>query len=254
MKNRNILLYSVLTFLVCPALRAQNGPVATSVSGAWAQGPYAFGAGMNTNAFGPHSMALGFAAFADGTVGVSLGHYTRAFGSFSTALGDNSSAWGSGSLAQGHFSQAYGSWSRAMGTHSKSYGSGSAASGYYSDSHGDWSYAQGFQVKSYGFGSYAMGYLSESRGNWSFALGLHNTAQSLYETVIGGYGRVRTNSNAAVPVPTDPVFTVANGTSNTARSNAMVVLKNGAVLIKPAGDLSMGAFTAGIKPDDTSAP
>jgi len=66
----------------------------------------------------------------------------------------------------------------------------------------------------------ASGYVSFVGG------GLYNTAQSYGETVFGLYATVGAG-NATAYVATDRLFVVGNGTSTSARSNALTILKNG---------------------------
>lgn len=138
------------------------------------------------------------------------------------AFGYESSAYGYSSFAQGF--QVY-----ALGNHSTAFGINSTAQGPY---------------------SFAQGYSAYASGNHSVAIGQGSKALALHSVAAGPFPVAR--GNPTTWVATDPVFTVANGQSDAARSNALVVLKSGAVLVKPAGDLSMGSFTAGIKPDDTA--
>jgi Head domain of trimeric autotransporter adhesin len=101
-----------------------------------------------------------------------------------------------------------------------------------------------------GKSSVTLGEASTASGDQTTAIGQGSKALALHSVAAGPFPVAR--GNPTTWVNTDPVFTVANGQSDTARSNALVVLKSGAVLVKPAGDLSMGSFTAGIKPDDTT--
>lgn len=171
----------------------------------------------------------------------------------------SASLWGLGNNPAGTYCAAggYGNYTApgigygiAFGYACQANGYGSTAIGSQAVANGPWSMALGVQTAANGYGSLATGYLSLAGGTYSFASGLGANAASLYSASFGSYPVIR--GNATAWVTTDPLFTVSNGQSATARSNAMVVLKNGAVLIKPAGDISMGAYTAGIKPDDTT--
>jgi len=71
-----------------------------------------------------------------------------------------------------------------------------------------------------GQGNTASGYGSSVGG------GLYNTAQSYGESVFGLYATVGAG-NATAYVATDRLFVVGNGTSTSARSNALTILKNG---------------------------
>ncbi len=79
-------------------------------------------------------------------------------------------------------------------------------------------------------------------------------ATSVYQFTAGAYGV--TGGNPHTWVATDDLFTVGNGQSAAAPSNAFSVKKNGdtsvagkllvagAIIVQPQGDLSMGSFTA----------
>jgi hypothetical protein len=109
-------------------------------------------------------------------------------------------------------------------------------------------------------GATALGYDNTASANYAMALGNKNTvtgqyavtlgafvtAQAFDSVVIGRWNVIEGNSTSWQG--TDPVFVVGNGTSDTARTNAMKILKDGSVLIPAKGDLSMGSFTAGATP------
>lgn len=108
-------------------------------------------------------------------------------------------------------------------------------------------------------------------GKSSIGLGTDLTVSGAYQTVLGRFNVLATY-NATTWTAADPLLVVANGDSDTQRSNALVVLKNGntgigtstptykldvdggvrvkngAVLVQPQGDLSMGTYTSGPQP------
>jgi len=117
-----------------------------------------------------------------------------------------------------------------------------------------YSFSFGNQSKAEAVNAIAMGESAKAKASGSLAIGTSAEANSFRGIALGSFPVLRTNASLTTWVATDPVLTVSNGETATTRSNAMVVLKNGAVLIKPSGDLSMGSFTEGIEPDDTTAP
>lgn len=146
-----------------------------------------------------------------------------------------------GGIAMGANCWSYGNWSLAMG-------SGSVAYDSYTIALGSGAAAGTSSTSTDAANCVAIGPSSLATGTASVAIGHGAESKALQSVAVGPYPIAR--GNGTTWVPTDPVFTVANGQSNVARSNALVVLKNGTVLIKASGDLSMGSFTAGIKPDD----
>ncbi len=76
-----------------------------------------------------------------------------------------------------------------------------------------------------GIGSVTLGNFNVNDGSYSTAIGYFLTNSSYASTVLGRY-----NVSAGIPdtdVATDPLLVVGNGTADNARSNAMVILKNG---------------------------
>jgi len=96
--------------------------------------------------------------------------------------------------------------------------------------------------------SMALGSSNTTSGQYSKALGVGVTVSSFEAIAVGAYNVPDTNPNATAWVPTDRLFVVGNGTSASATSNAMTILKDGTVLINPKGDLSMGSYTGGPTP------
>ncbi|MFL0354735.1 tail fiber domain-containing protein [Xanthomarina sp. GH4-25] len=75
--------------------------------------------------------------------------------------------------------------------------------------------------------SYSSGFSLErgATGNYSTAMGYNTTATAYASTVIGRYNTG--SGNATSWIATDPLFIIGNGTSNSNKSNAFTVLKNG---------------------------
>ena len=96
--------------------------------------------------------------------------------------------------------------------------------------------------------SLAWGYSSHSYGTYSASFGNSLNSNSHNMFTIGAYNDVSVfpGANASSWVATDPLFVIGNGTGVLARSNAMIVLKNGRVGIggKPTHDLEVvhGSF------------
>ena len=94
----------------------------------------------------------------------------------------------------------------------------------------------------------ALGYQSATLGQSSITLGANVTSGAFDEVVVGSYNSLPANLNGTSWVATDPIFVVGNGTTASTRSDAVTVLKNGAVLVHPSGDLQMGNYIAGPQP------
>ena len=87
---------------------------------------------------------------------------------------------------------------------------------------GNNSFSQGSTNIASGACSHAVGYHVEASGGYSFASGYYTKATAGYQTVVGLY-------NSSNP---DNLFVVGNGSSTSARSNALEVRRNGDVNIK----------------------
>ncbi len=106
---------------------------------------------------------------------------------------------------------------------------------------GSYSAALGFGTKATAASCIALGYSTSATNDFATAMGVNSTASghsstvmgsntsalSFVETVVGQYNTTYTPGNVNDWNSSDRLFVVANGTSHTARSNAMTILKNG---------------------------
>ncbi len=127
-------------------------------------------------------------------------------------------------------SDAPGPQSIASGTNSIASGAASLALGSGAIASGDHSASVGMNTNANGNNASAFGHTNQAIGEASFVTGQQNTAKSFGETVLGTYGAdytpANSNSNESW-YGTDRLLTVANGTSDIDRSNALVVYKDG---------------------------
>ena len=204
--------------------------------------------------------SIGFASVAFGENTKAKGSRSTAFGSYTQALGDKSMVWGSASIASGSESTAWGvgtasdtrstAWGTSFshGVNSTAWGSATIADGDYSTSWGDASEAIGQTSTAWGYQTEAEGYSStawgsqtlasgtratawgnnaEATGSYSTAAGDYVIAPSGYEMVFGRYNTTYAPDNTPGWDIDDRLFVIGNGTSNTQRSNALTILKNG---------------------------
>ncbi len=211
----------------------------------FAFGDSAIATGQSSYAFGTYAKATGNLSFALGSVGIdSTGKKTgqtiaSGYGAF--AIGFGSVASGQGGFTLGVSDTASGPFSTAMGylTSSKSafsttMGLGTvvepagwnALAGGILTKAGSWA-AVAFGDRSYASGhtSFATGYKTVASGHLSSAFGEQTVAQSKWSMVLGGYNIIA--GDPWIWKAGDPLFVIGNGTSPTARSNAMTVYKNG---------------------------
>ena len=179
---------------------------------------------------------------------INIGNSSTGFGENTTANGLFSTAFGFGTTASGSFSTAFGQNNVASGQNSFAFGFASTASGTGSTVFGNFNLASGtnslaFGINTISSGSFstALGRINTASGDNSFVLGINNTTRSFGETVIGiGSTSYIPSTNGTTQFRTanarDRLFVIGNaidvnnsGFVDTAeRSDAMVVLKNGA--------------------------
>jgi hypothetical protein len=191
--------------------------------------------GVNTIASGNSSVAIGNSSLASGISSVSF--RGNASGASSTSFGGNAS--GSNSTSFGSGTNATGSNSFVGGFVSNATGSSSFAFGSFSDASGDSSASFGGTAS--GFNSFSLGIATNASGFNSTVMGSFNSSVSQSETVIGIGATTYTpslngDSQFRIANATDRLFVIGNAidsnNNNTVdpaeRSDAMVVLKNGA--------------------------
>ncbi|MDX9750385.1 MAG: tail fiber domain-containing protein [Flavobacteriales bacterium] len=121
-------------------------------------------------------------------------------------VGGQSAAWGLNTTASDNLATAWGGGTTASGSHATAWGSGTTASGS--------------QSTAWGIGTTAS-------GNYATAWGHGTTAPSFSETSLGRYNTIYVPVSAVAWNAADRLFTVGNGASAAARSDALVVLKSG---------------------------
>ena len=194
---------------------------------------------------GYSSFTFGARFPADSAIGIGstvFGHgYASGQGSFAVyggAIGDYAISL-IGSLVTGNFSFSFGSYNSVSGDYSVNSGgkrdsvSGDYAfngGGYGSNLSGDYASNGGGNdnTVSGNSASNGGGYGNNVTGNSASNVGgQYNYSQSYAETTIGLFNDTAATHNATAYTTTDRLITIGNGTSTTARSNALVMLKNG---------------------------
>ena len=182
-----------------------------------ASGDYSHAEGVNTKASSYYSHAEGFKCEASG-------YYSHAEGSYTTASASSSHAEGTSCLATAQASHAEGNATTASEHDSHAEGDTTTASGQAS-------HAEGFKTKASGPNSHAEGVNTEASGYYSHAEGLETKASGSYShsggnSTIAGYSS-QTAIGEYNENKEEDIFEVGNGTSKTARSNALELTKTG---------------------------
>lgn len=172
--------------------------------------------------------------------------HKHAFRVGTVAAGAASTYWntdsiGEYSFASGLNTRAQGYGSTAMGRDTEAGNGYSFASGFFTNSDGLYSTAMGYNTDARGIGSTAMGYNSDAEENYTVSIGYFTNANAIFSTAFGNnteansynslaIGRYNVGSGSPTSwIDTDPLFEIGNGSSNSNRSNAMTVRKNGNV-------------------------
>lgn len=190
-----------------------SGDLSTAFGGSTASAQRATAWGVNSEASGEDSTSWGDNTLASGGESTAFGSNSRASGTRSTAWGDqtlatgnNSTAWGTEAEALSFGATAWGTNTEASGTDSTAWGADSVASGGYST---------------------AWGIRANASGGVSTAWGSGTSALSGREIALGSFNTLYTPIDPNNFDLNDRLFIIGNGTSNSSRSDAMVVLKNG---------------------------
>jgi hypothetical protein len=183
-----------------------------SVDGLLATGTFGSGAASSLGAGTRMMWYPKKAAFRAGSVDgtqwddVNIGAYSTAMGNSTTASGIYSTAMGRSTIASGAYSTAMGRSTTSSGAYSTAMGRNTRATQEYSTS---------------------MGNTTTASGDVSTAMGVGSNAFSYAETAIGIYNTTYTPTSTTDINSTDRLFVVGNGTSSSALSDALVMLKNG---------------------------
>lgn len=165
----------------------------------------------NTNKF---SLAKGKTSHVEGLNCLALGD-------FSHAEGDVTIAKGIESHAEGWSTEATGGCSHAEGNNTKATSDGSHAEGRDSMACAEYAHAEGDSTVADAYCSHAEGTCTTATGDYSHAEGFHTVAGYTYQHAQGKY-----NDNKK-----ENLLEVGNGTSDTARSNALELTEEGKLTV-----------------------
>jgi hypothetical protein len=176
-------------------------------------GRYSFSSGYDTKSVGIYSTSIGFQTNASGLAATSMGNGTTAIGSNSTSMGFQTIASGSNSTSMGYHTTASNGGAISMGYFTTASGSVSTSMGNNSTASGSVSTSMGNNTIASGYNSTCMGLYTISKANASFTTGNYNDDLD--------------TPDPYVVAPGDRIFQIGNGSSASARTNALTVLRNG---------------------------
>ena len=190
-------------------------------------GQYSIIEGYQTSASGDSSHAEGYQTSASGAVSHAEGLNTKAYGNYGAhAEGNGSLASGETSHAEGFNTKAYGVASHTEGQSTKASGDSSHAEGSSTQASGNSSHAEGINTRTYGNYSHAEGYYTSALTEASHAEGQYTKSTNNYEHASGRYN-LSTSATTTFGDSGNTLFSVGNGTSNSARHNAFEIRQNG---------------------------
>ena len=150
------------------------------------------------------------------------GKYSHAEGYHTTASDQSAHAEGYGTTASGYRSHAEGNYTKATGDFTHAEGNYTTASGTNSHAEGDHTEATGTSAHSEGANTTASGFYSHAEGWHTTASGKGSHTEGLYTKASSDYQHVHGQYNVEDRAGTYAMI-IGNGTSDTARSNALTV-------------------------------
>lgn len=209
---------------------------------AHAEGVLTEAIGQGSHAEGQGTRAEWWASHAEGTSTQALNNSAHSEGSETKATGTASHAEGTLSEASGNYSHSEGYDTKAIGNNSHSEGTStqatkpsSHAEGYLSIASAEGAHAEGYNTKATGGYSHAEGCFNESRGWASHASGEHTIAIKANHFAVGAYNDWKKYEPWTTTKSIIPLFTIGNGTSDTARKNAFEVFADGHAELQTVG-------------------
>lgn len=176
-------------------------------------------------ASGDHAVVFGYGNTCSGRTTLAQGLYNTVDKNDSVAFGQKNIVSGAQSFAAGMSNEITAMYSSALGYMNKATATNSFATGYKNTASGSGSIAMGDTCESSGVSSVAVGYHTESSGESAVTLGVHTKATNKGEVAMGEYNHSCTSNDPALQT----LFSFGNGTSDTKRSNAFEIKKNGDV-------------------------
>ena len=185
---------------------------------------------------------VGAMSFAEGYNNAAMGTFSHAEGKGNVASGRYSHAEGNGTIAasynshsEGEMTEANGSSSHAEGYKTVAESVDSHAEGYFTTASGSASHAEGQHTTAVKSATHSEGYMTTASGTYSHAEG-NDTTASGDDSHAGGKGTIADRPQQTVvgmynktTGESDGLFVVGNGASDSSRSNALKVTRNGEV-------------------------
>lgn len=226
-KNISVALAPATTVIMGENSKATGNSAIAMGENNLAKGDAAISIGAFNTANQAGAIAMGFNAFAGGDYAISLGQNNKAMGNsaFSTgyktqATGDYAASFGKNTLAKGDASLALGAFNEANGNYATTMGEGNVANG-------NFSMAMGNKNKAEEPYTITIGKENKAKASAAIAIGNGTIATAFQEIAMGSYNTFMPQANAVVWQANDRLFVIGNGTNETTRADAFILLKNG---------------------------
>lgn len=185
-----------------------------------AHGGYSVAFGYNVNAEGSHSLAFGDHAHASDNFALAFGAFASADAPNSVAIGGNATASGYSSFALGYGTTAGGKYSVTFGQNTSTAAEGAIAFGNTSKAN--------VTSSSGAYNSLVGGYYSESSHSATIVVGNQLRSANINGAVFGQYNSIE---GLGATANDRALLILGNGSSDSARSNAFVVLRDGRMIL-----------------------
>ena len=182
-----------------------------------------------------NAIAIGESTTSSGGASVAIGKATVATGLTSFASGSQSTATGISSTAMGENSSAVGNYTFAAGFQADTNGTGAVSIGYNTEAGADYSVAIGSEQDANDIYGIAIGHSSNISGQNAIGIGNNLEGRSYKETVLGSFNAIASSATSNAWIASDRLFTIGNGVSTGAESNALVILKSGSLSLPAYG-------------------
>ena len=180
---------------------------------------------------GLYSVSSGKNNVVNNTYSVAFGVNCKAENACTFARGEGAIASGQYSYSSGKNTEATGMYAHAEGMNTTASNSSAHAEGINTVASGTYSHAEGSNTQAMGICSHAEGWYAKASGAYSHASGYNTVAAYEKQTVHGAY-----NNNQSTNL-----YELGNGTSDTNRSNAFSVDKNGNAIMQGGVILNQGS-------------
>ena len=174
-------------------------------------------------ASGDHSVVFGYGNTCSGRTTMSQGLYNTVTGNDSVAFGQKNTVSAAQSFAAGMNNKVTAMYSTAIGYENQATAINSIAAGYKNIASASGATSIGDTCEATGESSIAMGYHTKAGGDAAVTFGRFTKTNNAGEVAMGEYN----DSNATNDPAQQTLFSFGNGTSDTNRSNAFEIKKNG---------------------------